>query len=143
MDVSFSGGPTGVEFTGELSDFIMCDVCEKYPHIKEHIKITPIEANELLAPFTPKLRQYATNHLSKSGVTIMKEIVKEVQEEKILLKDGTEIPYGLLVWSTGMGPSEFVNNLNLPKSRGRVGIDKWLCTVSRRCIFNWRLCRLR
>lgn len=49
----------------------------------------------------------------------MKGIVQEVQEEKILLKDGTEIPYGLLVWSTGVGPSEFVNKLDLPKSHGR------------------------
>jgi NADH:ubiquinone reductase (non-electrogenic) len=57
--------------------------------------------------------------MKQSGVTIVKGIVKEVQEEKILLKDGTEISYSLLVWSTGMAPSEFVNNLNLPKFRGR------------------------
>jgi NADH dehydrogenase FAD-containing subunit len=43
--VVVGGGPTGVEFTGELSDFIMCDVREKYPHIKEHIKITLIEVH--------------------------------------------------------------------------------------------------
>ncbi|XP_078156833.1 internal alternative NAD(P)H-ubiquinone oxidoreductase A1, mitochondrial-like [Carex rostrata] len=134
--VVVGGGPTGVEFTGELSDFIMRDVREKYPHIKEHIKITLIEANELLAPFTQKLRQYATNHLSKSGVSIVKVVVKEVQEKKILLKDGKEIPYGLLVWSTGVGPSEFVNNLNLPKSRGRVGVDKWLRVPSAEDVFS-------
>jgi NADH:ubiquinone reductase (non-electrogenic) len=57
--------------------------------------------------------------VKQSGVSIVKGIVKEVQQEKIILKDGTEIPYGLLVWSTGVGPSEFVNNLTLPKSRGR------------------------
>lgn len=57
--------------------------------------------------------------MQQSGVSIVKGVVKEVQEKKILLKDGKEIPYGLLVWSTGVGPSEFVNNLNLPKSRGR------------------------
>ena len=34
--VVVGGGPTGVEFTGELSDFIMRDVREKYPHIKEY-----------------------------------------------------------------------------------------------------------
>lgn len=46
--VVVGGGPTGVEFTGELSDFIMCDVREKYPHIKEHIKITLTEVNALI-----------------------------------------------------------------------------------------------
>lgn len=57
--------------------------------------------------------------MKQSGVNIVKGIVQEVQKEKILLKDGTEIPYGLLVWSTGVGPSKFVNKLDLPKSRGR------------------------
>ena len=44
--------------------------------------------------------------------------MKEVHAKKIVLSDGTDIPYGLLVWSTGVGPSEFVKSLNLPKSPG-------------------------
>ena len=48
----------------------------------------------------------------------MKGMVKEVQPRKILLNDGTDVPYGVLVWSTGVGPSEFVKSLNLPKSPG-------------------------
>ncbi|XP_078156949.1 internal alternative NAD(P)H-ubiquinone oxidoreductase A1, mitochondrial-like [Carex rostrata] len=133
--VVVGGGPTGVEFTGELSDFIMHDVRQRYTHAKDHIKITLIEGNELLGPFDPKLRQYATNHLAKSGVNIVKGIVQEVQKEKILLKDGTEIPYGLLVWSTGVGPSKFVNKLDLPKSRGRIGVDEWLRVPSVQDVF--------
>jgi NADH dehydrogenase FAD-containing subunit len=32
-----------------------------------------------------------------------------------------------LVWSTGVGPSEFVRSLDLPKSPGgRIGVDEWL-----------------
>jgi NADH:ubiquinone reductase (non-electrogenic) len=57
--------------------------------------------------------------MKQSGVSIVKGMVQEVQEEKIVLKDGTEIPYGLLVWSTGVGPSEFVSKLVLPKSHAR------------------------
>lgn len=45
-------------------------------------------------------------------------VVKEVHPNKIVLSDGSEVPYGLLVWSTGVGPSEFVKSLNLPKSPG-------------------------
>lgn len=48
----------------------------------------------------------------------MRGVVKEVHPQKIVLSDGTEVPYGLLVWSTGVGPSEFVKNLNLPVSPG-------------------------
>ena len=46
----------------------------------------------------------------------MKGVVKDVQPGKLVLSDGSEVPYGLLVWSTGVGPSEFVNSLELPKS---------------------------
>lgn len=41
--VVVGGGPTGVEFTGELSDFIIRDVRQRYTHAKDQIKITLIE----------------------------------------------------------------------------------------------------
>jgi NADH:ubiquinone reductase (non-electrogenic) len=66
--VVVGGGPTGVEFSGELNDFIQHDV--------------------------------------QLGV------VKHVLPKKIILTDGSEVPYGLLVWSTGVGPSSFVKELN-------------------------------
>ncbi|OEL27105.1 Internal alternative NAD(P)H-ubiquinone oxidoreductase A1, mitochondrial [Dichanthelium oligosanthes] len=114
--VVVGGGPTGVEFSGELSDFIMRDVRERYAHVKDYVKVTLIEANEILSSFDVGLRQYATNHLSK-----------EVKPTEITLCDGTCVPYGLLVWSTGVGPSEFVKSLDLPKSPGgRIGVDEWL-----------------
>lgn len=48
----------------------------------------------------------------------MRGVVKEVLPEKIILSDGSHVPYGLLVWSTGVGPSQFVKSLDLPKSPG-------------------------
>lgn len=45
-------------------------------------------------------------------------MVKDVQPENIILNDGTKVPYGLLVWSTGVGPSPFTRSLELPKSPG-------------------------
>ena len=41
--VVIGGGPTGVEFSGELSDFIMRDVQEQYTQVKDYIKVTLIE----------------------------------------------------------------------------------------------------
>ena len=93
--VVIGGGPTGVEFSGELSDFIMRDVRQRYAHVKNYIKVTLIEvcplfsqlikfdvdhivcsyllyllhflyqANEILSSFDVGLRQYATKHLTK------------------------------------------------------------------------------
>ncbi|GMN50886.1 hypothetical protein TIFTF001_020048 [Ficus carica] len=134
--VVIGGGPTGVEFSGELSDFIMSDVRERFSHVKDDIKVTLIEANEILSSFDVGLRQYATNHLTKSGVRLMRGVVKEVHPKKITLNDGTDVPYGLLVWSTGVGPSEFVKSLHLPKSAGgRIGVDEWLRVPSVEDVF--------
>lgn len=125
--VVVGGGPTGVEFSGELSDFIMRDVHERYSHVKDYIHVTLIEANEILSSFDVSLRQYAIKHLTKSGVRLVRGVVKDVQSQKIMLNDGTEVPYGLLVWSTGVGPSPFSRSLKLPTSPGgRIGVDEWL-----------------
>ncbi|KAH0465816.1 hypothetical protein IEQ34_005919 [Dendrobium chrysotoxum] len=125
--VVIGGGPTGVEFSGELSDFIISDVHERYTHVKEYIHVTLIEANEILSSFDVRLRQYATKQLTKSGVRLVRGVVKDVQPENIILNDGTKVPYGLLVWSTGVGPSQFTRSLELPKSPGgRIGVDEWL-----------------
>lgn len=41
--VVIGGGPTGVEFSGELSDFIIRDVRQRYSHVKDNIHVTLIE----------------------------------------------------------------------------------------------------
>lgn len=41
--VVVGGGPTGVEFSGELSDFIRRDVHQRYTHVKDYINVTLIE----------------------------------------------------------------------------------------------------
>jgi hypothetical protein len=41
--VVVGGGPTGVEFSGELSDFIIRDVKQRYSHVKDYIHVTLIE----------------------------------------------------------------------------------------------------
>lgn len=135
--VVVGGGPTGVEFSGELSDFIIKDVHQRYAHVKNYIHVTLIEANEILSSFDDRLRKYATKQLVKSGVRLVRGIVKDVQPEKIILNDGTDVPYGLLVWSTGVGPSGFVNNLELPKAPGgRIGVDEWLRVPSVQDVFS-------
>eukprot|EP00249_Psilotum_nudum_P010650 c22678_g1_i1 orf=372-1991(-) len=125
--VVVGGGPTGVEFSGELSDFIKSDVHRMYAHVQGYIHVTLIEANEILSSFDLGLRQYAIRHLTKAGVHLVKGVVKDVQPGKLVLSDDSELPYGLLVWSTGVGPSAFVRSMELQKSPGgRIGVDEWL-----------------
>ncbi|XP_057744142.1 internal alternative NAD(P)H-ubiquinone oxidoreductase A1, mitochondrial-like [Arachis stenosperma] len=135
--VVVGGGPTGVEFSGELSDFIMKDVQQRYAHVKDYIRVTLIEANEILSSFDDRLRRYATNQLTKSGVRLVRGIVKDVKAQKIILSDGTEVPYGLLVWSTGVSPAPIIQSLDLPKEpSGRIGVDEWLRVPSVQDVFS-------
>ena len=43
--VVVGGGPTGVEFSGELSDFIRRDVHQRYAHVQDYIHVTLIEVD--------------------------------------------------------------------------------------------------
>lgn len=61
---------------------------------------------------------FSFTSFSQSGVRLVRGIVKDVDYQKLILNDGTEVPYGLLVWSTGVGPSTLVKSLDLPKSPG-------------------------
>ncbi|KAI4305289.1 hypothetical protein L6164_028661 [Bauhinia variegata] len=135
--VVVGGGPTGVEFSGELSDFIMRDVRQRYSHVKDYIHVTLIEANEILSSFDDRLRRYAVKQLTKSGVRLVRGVVKDVKADKIILDNGTEVPYGLLVWSTGVGPSPIIQSLDLPKAPGgRIGVDEWLRVPSVQDVFS-------
>eukprot|EP00850_Spirogloea_muscicola_P001542 SM000005S17339 [mRNA] locus=s5:1405445:1410362:- [translate_table: standard] len=141
------GGPTGVEFSGELSDFIRRDVHSKFPNLEKYLHVTLIEmlapaaatliadaglrlmlqGAEILSSFDEKLRAYAIRALEMEGVTLRKGFVTEVLPKHLSLSDGTSVPYGLLVWSTGVGPTAFVKSLPFEKSRGgRIATDEWL-----------------
>lgn len=53
----------------------------------------------------------------QSGVRLVTGLVKEVHPGRLILSNGSEVPYGLLVWSTGVGPSDFVRASPLQKTR--------------------------
>ncbi|EFN58862.1 hypothetical protein CHLNCDRAFT_140737 [Chlorella variabilis] len=122
--VVVGGGPTGVEFAGELADFINRDLRKIDPSRARDMRITLIEANELLGSFDARLREYTARKLVKEGVQLVKGVVKEVTEGELELQDGSRIPFGLCVWSTGVGPTPFTVSLPFAKTpRGRLAID--------------------
>jgi len=125
--VVVGGGPTGVEFASELCNFINEDMCSYNPRIKASAKITLIEGNELLNSFDKKLSSYAVQKLIDGGVYIKKAEVKKVNKDNIELSDGSIIDYGMCVWSTGIGTTDFIDRLNFKKSKnGRIVVDDLL-----------------
>jgi len=69
--VVVGGGPTGVEFCGELADFIRQDLTTRYPKIAEHIKVTLVEAApSLLTMFDKTVSDQVQAHLLHQGIEI-------------------------------------------------------------------------
>eukprot|EP01025_Chloroclados_australasicus_P010990 TRINITY_DN14731_c0_g1_i1.p1 TRINITY_DN14731_c0_g1~~TRINITY_DN14731_c0_g1_i1.p1 ORF type:complete len:536 (-),score=64.97 TRINITY_DN14731_c0_g1_i1:675-2282(-) len=125
--VVVGGGPTGVEFAGELCDLITQDLTKKAPARAQDLRVTLIEAAELLGTFDKPLREYAARRLTRLGVRLVQGVVQEVRETEIQLKDGRVFPYGLCVWSTGVGPTPFIDALPFAKcARGRLMVDPHL-----------------
>jgi NADH:ubiquinone reductase (non-electrogenic) len=120
------GGPTGVEFAAELNDFMLEDLQKAYPHLVAEARITLVEAmKEILGTFDEKLRRYATELFARQRISVLTESpVTRVDATTVFLNDGSELKYGLLLWSTGNGPTKFIERINLPKdNRSRIIID--------------------
>lgn len=126
--VVVGGGPTGVEFAAELHDFMVRDLADAYPGAAPRARIILLEATpKILGAFDQTLSEYTAKHFRRARISVRTDArVVNVAEDRLMLHDGTEIPFGLMVWATGNAPTAFVKNLSLPKDgAGRllVGAD--------------------
>jgi NADH:ubiquinone reductase (non-electrogenic) len=126
--VVVGGGPTGIEFAAELHDLLDEDLQKNYPHLVGKVRITLFEAmKNILTSFDDDLRKYTLEHFRRQDIEVRLETpVQEVRENCLVLKSGEEIPTGLIVWSTGFGPTSFVESLMYPKEKGRLLTDDYL-----------------
>jgi len=124
--VVVGGGPTGVEFAAELEDMFEEDLRKSFPDLVGKVKITLFEASRtILNSFDASLRNYTQEHFHKEGITVRLESpVEEVGEGYLKLKSGEVVPTGLIVWSTGYGPTGLVRDMPFEKDRaGRILTD--------------------
>jgi NADH dehydrogenase len=122
--VIVGGGPTGVEFAGDLSDFLRQDLPKLAPALRSMFRITIVEAAEVLGTFDKVLREHGQRTLKKEGIVIKKAVVAEVRPNQLSLRTGETLNCGLIVWSTGVGPSSLSKTLKCDKTKqGRIAID--------------------
>ncbi|KAJ6022614.1 hypothetical protein N7499_007929 [Penicillium canescens] len=139
--VVVGGGPTGVEFAGELQDFFNDDLKKWIPEIKDNFHVTLVEALPNVLPmFSKQLIDYTESTFKEEAITIRaKTMVKKVTDKYIQAEvtkpDGSKeletIPYGLLVWATGNAVRNVVRDLmnQLPaqaNSRRGLAVNEYL-----------------
>ena len=106
--VIVGGGPTGIEFGAELYDFITEDVSRLFSREKSIVKVSLIEANEILPSFDMKLRTFAEKKFKqRKNYDLLKSRVIKVAKDHVMLEDGTKLPCGMVLWSTGLAPRPF------------------------------------
>ncbi|KAF2168229.1 hypothetical protein M409DRAFT_21669 [Zasmidium cellare ATCC 36951] len=119
--VVVGGGPTGVEFAGELQDFFEEDLKKWIPEIQNSFHVTLVEALPSVLPmFSKSLIDYTEKTFKEETIEIRtKTMVKNVTETYIEAeytdangqKQIEKIPYGLLVWATGNAIRPIVKDL--------------------------------
>ncbi|WRT70586.1 uncharacterized protein IL334_007584 [Kwoniella shivajii] len=115
--VVVGGGPTGVEYAGELHDFLIDDLKKWYPEVADRLRITLIEAlPNVLPAFSKQLIQYTESTFAENKIDVLtRTMVKDVKENAVVVQDANkqmrEIPYGLLVWATGNTSRQITRDL--------------------------------
>ncbi|KAJ6598480.1 pyridine nucleotide-disulfide oxidoreductase-domain-containing protein [Mycena vulgaris] len=135
--VVVGGGPTGVELSGELHDFLEEDLKAWYPELAGKIKITLVEALPSVLPmFSKRLIDYTMSTFKESKIDILTQtMVKEVKEKSVTLampdKSIVEMPCGMVVWAAGNKGRKITQDLmaKLPTAqtnRRGIAIDEYM-----------------
>nr|BAJ93943.1 predicted protein [Hordeum vulgare subsp. vulgare] len=133
--VVVGGGPTGVEFAAELHDFVTEDLSKLYPSIQHLVKISLIEAaDHILTMFDKRITNFAEDKFGRDGIDVKTgyKVVK-VSKDAITMQNPATgdiaVPYGMAVWSTGIGTRPFVVDFmkQIGQANRRVlATDEWL-----------------
>ncbi|XP_047940896.1 external alternative NAD(P)H-ubiquinone oxidoreductase B4, mitochondrial-like [Salvia hispanica] len=134
--VVVGGGPTGVEFAAELHDFVIEDLAKLYPDLKSYVTITLLEAGDhILNMFDKRITQFAEDKFRRDGLDLkVGSMVTKVTDKEICTKEratgkNVSIPYGMVVWSTGIGTRPVVMDFmkQIGQTNRRVlATDEWL-----------------
>ena len=140
--VIVGGGPTGVEFAGELTDFLREDLARIYPRLLPHSRVILLNSGaNILTAFDLILQQKAVESLRSRGIDIrLNTRVTAVHADRVCFRsdEGTALEIscsGLCVWAAGNTfrpvTLEFAKRLGPEQEEsvqrtGRLAVDKYL-----------------
>jgi NADH dehydrogenase/NADH:ubiquinone reductase (non-electrogenic) len=122
--VVVGGGPTNVEFASELHDFLTKDVARSYSDLLPFVNVVVVEASgHILGTFKSSLVDYVEKLFASRKIQVkLNTTVNAIVDGSVAeLGDGTRLPFGLMVWSTGVKQVALIRNLGSEFSHARGG----------------------
>ncbi len=115
------GGATGVELAGTLAELRNIALPASFPDVdRKRMCVTLIELGPaLLAPFNPKLQEYAKRQLVKRGVDVrLGTKIERVEQGRVFIAGGAELASDMTVWAAGISGPEWIGKLGLKTGPG-------------------------
>ena len=116
------GGPTGVEFAGELYDLVTEDMAKYFPHLREFVKVYIIQSQDhILNTYDLKISKYAEDKFMREGINVLTRsrvmsvsdgiITYSKSKKESSAQEEHKIPFGLCIWTTGIGMQPFTESI--------------------------------
>lgn len=116
------GGFSGVEITGEITDFLEAGV-RYYPQVdRRDCRVVLLHGGgHILPELSLGLGEFALRKMRKRGIDIrLNARVTQVEDQYVVLESGERIYGGTVISTVGMRPNPLIAELPVPKKRGRV-----------------------
>jgi NADH dehydrogenase len=116
------GGATGVETAGAMAELLRAEMDQALPALQPAAEVHLFEMEpHLLAPFKPRLREYARRALEQRGVQVhLGEAVQAVEPTRVHLKSGATMKAHTMVWAAGLQSTPLVRSLGLALEKQRL-----------------------
>lgn len=125
--VIVGGGATGVESAGAIAELLRDVLPERLQHLSTASAVHVVDLGKaLLAPFSDRAHAYAAKRMEHDDVTVHLGVgVKQVQADRVVLSDGTQINTRTIIWAGGEKAADVVGSTGMPAGRGgRVDVER-------------------
>lgn len=116
------GGPTGVELSAGIHDFIHHTLIEEYPNLsfENEVRILLFEMRDRLLPAqAPDLAEVAERVLRRKAIDLrLGSAISSASDRSLRTQDGEEIASRTLIWTAGVMANPVVSALPVEKGRG-------------------------
>ena len=127
------GGATGVSLGGAIADLLIDQTKPKerpdsLPPFKISLNVTIVEAlSDILTGWNSELVSNARTILESKGVRILSSsVVSKIEQDNLILKDGSIITSSLIIWTAGVKGYEIKVTPQIDKTKdGRIIVNRF------------------